>query len=132
MSHWTDIQIEIRDLGALNDACREMQLELVRAAVGQKVQARGYAGATIECDALVRLKGPYDVALIRQPDGQYKAQVDWWRGHAEKEIGKNAGRLSQLYGTHKVTRDMRAKGYNVARNVDSKGVIRLSITGARL
>ena len=73
----------------------------------------------------MRLKGPYDVALNRQPDGTYGLTTDWWDGHVEKEVGKSFGRLLQLYGVHKATAEARKKGYSVLRNPQSNGSIKL-------
>ena len=45
------------------------------------------------------LKGPYDIALNKQPDGSYGLTTDWWDGHVEKEVGKDYGvALSNLPG----------------------------------
>ena len=79
MSHFTEIQSQIRDLEALNDACRELGLELAWTGT-----ARGYAEQTRTGDAIIKLKGPYDIALNRQPDGTYALTTDWWNGHVEK------------------------------------------------
>ena len=80
---------------------------------------------TTKGEFVVRLKGPYDVALNRQPDGTYGLTTDWWDGHVEKEVGKSFGRLLQLYGVHKATAEARKKGYSVLRNPQSNGSIKL-------
>lgn len=130
MSHWVNIEVQIKDLLALADACAEMRLSFERAQQGQKVKARGYYG-TADCDAVIRLKGPYDVALNRDASGNYVPQVDYYGG-AAKEIGQNGCTLVKLYGAHKVMREMRAKGYAVTRTNNSAGQVLLSIKGGRL
>ena len=124
MSHFTEIQSQIRDLEALNDACRELGLELA-----YKTEARGYAEQTRTGDAIIKLKGPYDIALNRQPDGTYALTTDWWNGHVEKEVGANYSRLFQLYGVHKAQREARRKGYLTTRKTLPNGAIKLTIGG---
>jgi hypothetical protein len=79
VSHFTSIQTQIKDLAALADACKELKVELL-----QGGEARGYAGNTRSGEAVVKLKGPYDIALNKQPDGNYELATDWWGGHVEK------------------------------------------------
>ena len=124
MSHFTSIQTQIRDLDSLADACKELGVELIRGG-----EARGYAGQTRKGDAVVRLKGPYDIALNRQEDGNYALTTDWWNGHVEKEVGVGFGKLLQLYGVHKATREARKKGYLASRKTLPNGAIKLTIGG---
>ena len=126
MSHFTSIQTQIKDLDALADACKELGVELV-----QGVVARGYATNTRTGDAVIRLKGPYDVALNRQADGSYSLTTDWWGGHVEKEVGANFAKLIQLYGVHKATREAKKKGYLASRKTLPNGAIKLTIGGVR-
>ena len=124
MSHFTTIQTEIKDIEALRDACRELGLELL-----QNAEARGYGSARQRGEFVVRLKGPYDVALHRQTDGSYGLSTDWWDGHVEKEVGSNFGRLLQLYAVHKTAREARKRGLNVQRTQRTDGSIKLTIGG---
>ena len=91
-------------------ACGEMGIQGPR-----KHQARGYSTNTTQGDYVLRLKGPYDVALNKQPDGSYGLTTDWWDGHVEKEVGTNYGRLLQLYAVHKATSEARRRGHTVQR-----------------
>ena len=126
MSHFTSIQTQIRDLAALADDCKELGVELVEGG-----EARGFAGQTRMGEAVVKLKGPYDIALNRQPDGNYELATDWWNGHVEKEVGKGYARLIQLYGVHKAVREARKKGYLATRKTLPNGAIKLTIGGVR-
>jgi hypothetical protein len=126
LSHFTTIQTQIRDLDALRDACAEMGLQLVANA-----DARGYAGNSTHGEHVIRLNGPYDIALNRQPDGAYGLATDWWASHVEKEVGPNFGKLLQLYGVHKASREARKKGLTVRRQPLSNGSVRLVIGGVR-
>jgi len=105
MSHFVTIKTQIKDIAALQDACAELGLPVL-----DNADARGFAGATHKGDHVIRLSGPFDIAVNRQPDGGYHLSCDWWDGHVEKEVGKNHGRLLQLYAAHKTTRERGAMG----------------------
>ncbi len=126
MSHFTTINTRIRDLDALADACRELGVEL-----RGRGTARGYGSSTREGDAVIRLKGPYDIALKRMDEGTYELATDWWGGHVAREAGEKYGRLLQLYGVCKATREARRRGYGVVRRNLADGRIRLEIGGVR-
>ena len=124
MSHFTTIQTQIRDIEALRAACTELGLS-----VCDNTQARGYSGNHIQGEFVIRLNGPYDIALSRQADGAYGLTADWWNGHVEREVGAGFGRLIQLYGVHKAIREARRKGYSVRRQPLKDGSIKLCIEG---
>jgi len=124
MSHFTTIQTQIKDIDALQDACKELSLQLL-----QNAEARGYGSSLKRGEFIIRLKGPYDVALNRQSDGAYGLSTDWWDGHVEKEVGTNYGRLLQLYAAHKTTREARKRGLCVHRTARTDGSIKLTIGG---
>ena len=126
MSHFTTIQTQIRDIEALRDACAEMKLEVL-----QNTEARGYGNTRRHGQFVIRLKGPYDIALDRQNDGTYGLSTDWWEGHVEKEVGGNYGRLLQLYAAHKTAREARKRGLSVQRTLRTDGSIKLTIGGMK-
>jgi hypothetical protein len=106
MSHFTTIQTKIRDLDALRDACVELGVRLVPDST-----ARGYAGVVRPAPHVIKLRGPYDIAVNPAPenDGTYGMTTDWWDGHVAKEVGPNYGLLLQAYGaTRRSARPVRA------------------------
>jgi hypothetical protein len=127
MSHFTTIQTQIRDVDALEAACAELGVELLR-----DTEARGFANSTRHGELVVRLKGPYDVAASRAEgspaNAPYELATDWWNGHVEKEVGPNYGRLLQLYGVHKTMREAAKKRLRVTRHQENDGSIRLSLS----
>ena len=125
MSHFTTIKTQIKDIDALSSACREMGLTLL-----QNTEARGYYENKIKGDYVIQLKGPYDIALNRQPDRSYGLTADLWQGHVEKEVGQNYGKLLQLYGVHKAIVEARKKGHLVRRSQHQDGSIKLTIAVA--
>lgn len=124
MSHFTTIHTEIKDLEALREACRELALP-----IEDQAEARGYAQAKLKGDHVIRLKGPYDIAVNREGNHNYTLTTDWWQGHVEKEVGANFGRLVQLYAVHKASREARKRGHRVTRRRETNGAIRLVIQG---
>ena len=124
MSHFTAIKTQIKDIDSLRSAVQEMGLSLL-----QKTTARGYYKNNIKGDHVIRLKGPYDVAVNKQPDGTFGLTTDWWEGHVEKEVGQNFGRLLQLYAVHKDTAEARKRGHSVKRKAGQNGAIKLVIGG---
>ena len=124
MSHFTTIITQIKDLDALRSALTEMNLPLF-----PNAKARGYSTTSITGDFVVRLNGPYDIAVNKQHDGTYGLTTDWWAGHVEKEVGPHYGRLLQLYGVHKASREAQRKGYAVRRQAMPNGSIKLCIMG---
>ena len=122
MSHFTTIHTQIKDIDALRQAVQEMELCLL-----SNAQARGFVGGTTKGEFVISLKGPYDIALNKQPDGSYGLTTDLWDGHVEKEVGKDFGRLLQLYGVHKTMLEAKRRGYSVIRKAQQDGAIKLTL-----
>lgn len=129
MSHFTTIQTQIRDLDALQDACTEMNLELQ-----PRANCRGYGGLVRKAPHVIKLKGPYDIAVepSEGKDGSYGLTTDWWDGHVAKEVGPGYGRLLQYYGVNKTKREARSRGLRTTHKVEADGSILLTLEGASL
>ena len=129
MSHFTTIQTQIRDLAALADACVELGVKLVANTI-----CRGYAGVTRQAPHVIKLKGPYDIAVDPSPenDGSFGLTTDWWDGHVAKEVGAGYGRLLQAYGVHKTLREARSRGLRTTRRIEADGSILLTLEGGSL
>jgi len=124
MSHFTTIKTQIKDIKALRSACEELGLTLV-----PNAKARGYLDNKIKGDYVIKLKGPYDIALNQQPDGSFGFTADLWDDCVENETGKDYGKLIQLYGVHKTLLEARKKGHLVKRSQQKDGSIKLVIAG---
>ena len=129
MSHFTTIQTQIRDLTALDDACQELGVLLL-----PETTCRGYASITRKAPHVIRLKGPYDIAVDPSPEtnGSYGLTTDWWDGHVAREVGEGYGRLLQSYGVHKTMREARLRGLRSTRKVEADGSILLTLEGGSL
>ena len=126
MSHFTTIQTQIRDISALRAACDELGVQVLT-----KTNARGYGSKRTKGDLVIRLNGPYDIAVNQQPDGSFGLTTDWWGGHVEHEVGKGYGKLLQLYGVCKAQAEARRKGYTTRRQSLKDGSIKITIGGVR-
>ncbi len=124
MSHFTEIKTQIKDIEALRLTCRELGLSLV-----PNTLARGYYQNQVHGDYVIKLAGPYDIALKKQADGTYGLTADLWNGHVENEVGKGYGKLLQLYGVHKTQIEARKKGLTVLRRQQQNGNIKLVLMG---
>ena len=125
MSHFTEIETQIKDIEALRSACQELGLSLL-----QNAEARGYYENKTKGDFVIKLNGPYDIAINKQADGTYGLTADLWNGHVENEVGQGYGKLLQLYGVHKTTLEARKKGLSVLRRQKQDGSIKLILMGA--
>ena len=129
MSQFTTIQTQIRDLEALVCACVELGLKFVPDST-----CRGYAGTVRAAPHVIKLKGPYDIAVdpSAEKDGSYGLTTDWWDGHVAKEVGAGFGRLIQSYGVHKTIREAALRGLRTTRRTEADGTILLTLEGGSL
>ena len=129
MSHFATIQTQIKDLDALHDACTELDLKLVPDST-----CRGYGGVVREAPYVIKLRGPYDIAVnpAMEKDGTYNLTTDWWDGHVAREVGTSYGRLLQSYGVHKTTREAGLRGLRTTRRTEADGSILLTLEGGLL
>ena len=125
MSHFTDISIEIRDIEALRKACADLGLSVL-----EHTTARGYGENLIRGEYVIRLQGPYDIAVNRAGDGHWTLAADLWRGHVEREVGRNFGRLKQAYGVQRTLKEARRLGLKARRSVLQDGTVRLALCRA--
>jgi hypothetical protein len=125
MSHFTTIKTQIKDIEALRSACKELSLKLL-----QKADARGYREAVRHGDFVIKLNGPYDIAVNQQQDGTFGLTTDWYNEHVEKEVGKEYSKLLQLYAVHKASIEARKKGFSILRRPQNNGAIKLILMEA--
>jgi hypothetical protein len=129
MSHFTTIQTQIRDIPSLVDACVDLNLRLVPSSY-----CRGYAGVSRQAPYVIKLNGPYDIAVDPSPenDGSHSLTADWWDGHVAKEVGPGFGRLLQSYGVHRTIRAAHSRGLRTTRKQEADGSILLTLEGGSL
>ncbi|MEK5071703.1 DUF1257 domain-containing protein [Sporosarcina sp. FSL K6-1508] len=123
MSHFTSIKTSIKDIESLKVAAQSLGLIVV-----ENQKARGYMGQKIKGDYVIKLKGPYDIALIKQASGTYEIVTDWWNGHVAKEVGPNGGQLLQNYGVVCAMKIAKERGLEVQHEKLKDGSIRIVAT----
>jgi hypothetical protein len=142
MSHISLIALKVRDLEALDAACRRLgELELVRGQktyrwygrmVGDYPLPEGMTPADLgRCDHAIRLKdkpNAYEIGLVRRSD-HYALLWDFWNGGygLEAKVGANCARLKQAYAVELTRKQARSRGYSLTEAAQVDGAIRLTM-----
>lgn len=150
MSHFTTIDIQIRDIGALRKACVEMGVPLEENSVargyqfvsesaaqsharmtGYDITTDGNGNVQIRGNYVIRLPGQFDIALQSDGHGGFNVLADKsgrCRAEIFRSVGADFGRLKQLYGVHKAISEASKAGLRAMRSIQSDGSIRLTLT----
>ena len=144
MSHVAAVDLEVKDLEALDAACERLgTVELARDVhqykwwgthVGDYPIPAGFTKAELgRCDHVIRLKGnrsAYEVGVV-QKDGRYQLLWDFYGQHGaalQKAIGKDGALLKCAYGTEAAKRAARRQGFRVVREqVLANGKVKLTV-----
>jgi hypothetical protein len=117
MSHISKIELEVRDLGILGQACARLGLQLIR---GQKT-FRWY-GKDAQCDQAIKIPGAnYEIGVLYR-NGLYELNCDFYDSNIEKVIGRKGGLLKQAYAVEKTKIEARKKGYSVLERQTENGI----------
>jgi hypothetical protein len=117
MSHISKIELEVRDLGILGQACKRLGLGLIRG----KRQFRWY-GNDAPCDHAIRVPGAdYEIGVITK-NGRYELSCDFYDRALETVIGRQGGLLRQAYAVEKTKTEARKKGYSVRERKTDTGI----------
>jgi hypothetical protein len=117
MSHISKIELEVRDLGILSQACERMGLGLIRG----KRSFRWY-GKDAPCDHAIKVPGAdYEIGVINK-DGLYELTCDFYDRTIEKVIGRHGGLLRQAYAVEKTKTEARKKGYSLLERQTDNGI----------
>ena len=117
MSHISKIELEVRDIQILGNACKRLGLELLK---GQKTFK--WYGKEAECDHAIRVPGAdYEIGVTNK-NGLYELQCDYYDRNIEKVIGKKGGLLKQAYAVEKAKIEARKKGYSVLERKTENGI----------
>jgi len=121
MSHISKIELEVKDLTILSQACAQMGLCLIR----DQKSYRWY-GEKAQCDHAICVPGAdYEVGVVRA-DGHYELKCDFYDRQLAEAIGKKGGLLKQAYAVAKTKIEARRKGCSVLERRTETG-IRLSV-----
>lgn len=128
MSHFTKVATKINDLVALKRALDQLGWKYQHDPAG--VTVRGYQGQTMKAEISIDM-GKYDVGVVKQEDGTYSLESDWWgiettRGLKEEDIAKE---LNAKYAYQRVVQAVEEQGYSIDQNsVAADGTIKLNVS----
>ena len=118
MSHISKIELEVRDLRTLRQACTRLGLTLV---VGKKT-FKWYGQEDGLCDHVIRVPGAnYEIGVIKTGN-TYELRCDYWDSGIGRAIGQNGGLLKQAYAIERTKTEARRKGYSVIENKTDSGI----------
>ena len=86
MSHISKIELEVKDLGVLGQACNRLGIKLVRG----KTRFKWY-GKDAPCDHVIEVPGAeYEIGVVKHNNG-YGLNCDFYDPSIEKIVGPQAG-----------------------------------------
>jgi len=136
MSHITTINVEIRDLEAVKEICKELGLEFREGqrsyrwygvSVGDYPIPTGFTKSDLgRCDHAIGIKGnskSYEIGLVKRGDA-YIPLFDFWQGGfgLEERIGPGAKKFTEAYTRAVSVKTARtfakSKGFSYTEKVD--------------
>lgn len=138
MSHIAKIELEIRDLDSLKQACKRLGFHFMEnqkhyvwygkwvgnQPIPEEISEKDLGKCThaIHVPAAV-----FEIGIVKKDNSYLLLWDSWIGGGLEKAIGKDAGVLKQAYALESVKREARRKGYRLTEKRMRKGV-RLSLS----
>ena len=117
MSHISKIELEVKDLGTLGQACSRLGLELLK-----NMKTFKWYGQEAPCDHCIRVPGAsYEIGILSK-GGSYELNCDFYDKNLEKVIGQKGGLLKQAYAAEKTRIEARKKGYSVIERQTETGI----------
>ena len=138
MSHISKIELEIRDLEALKEACKCLGFNFMTNQkyyiwygkwVGNQPLPEGISEEDLgKCDHAIQIPAAvFEIGVVRRGNGYILLWDSWIGGGLQKHIGKDAEILKQTYAVESVKREARKKGYRLTEKKMKHG-IRLSLS----
>ena len=133
MSHISKIEIEIRDLEALKQACNRLGFHFMEnqkhylwygKIVGNNPLPEGFTEEDFgKCTHAIHVPtAAFEIGVVKK-DNAYQLMWDSWIGGGlQKAIGKDAGILKQTYALESVKREARRKGYRFIEKKMKHGI----------
>ncbi len=115
MSHFTTVETKIKDLVALKEALKDLNINFTEATEELKVQVKGYQGQTTEAIMSIHISKSYDIGVKLDDKGNVQFVSDWWgvettRGWSEEEFLQ---KVTRKYSYHKVKKEIEDRGYTL-------------------
>ena len=132
ISHIAIIQLEIKSLDALIQACTRLGFQFVKNQKTYTWYGRYMGdttlpqGITVEelgkCDHAIKVPGcTYEIGIVKR-NNRHILLWDSWESQLRLAIGQNAGIIKQAYTTEVVRHDAKMKGYRVVEKKTEKGI----------
>lgn len=116
MSHTVDMSIDLRDVSALEKACKRLSIKFDKEEKNVKLYSSTEKGMA------VHLKD-WSYPVVVQKDGKIK--MDNYNGHWGKQ--ERLTELQAFYGVEKAKIEAARKGYQTTESVDKHGNPKLTI-----
>ena len=117
MSHISKIELEVKDLSALKQACRTLNLEFC----AKQEQFQWY-GQSSQCQHAIKVPGArYEIGVVKA-NNAWELNCDYYDAAIEKAIGHQGGWLKQAYAVAKTRIEARKKTYTVVERKTSTGI----------
>lgn len=129
MSHIVSVSVVVKDLAAVEAACRELGLTFMRNQTTQK-----YYGGTSKCLHAIRVPGTdWEIGLIAAKTGSgFELAYDNYGTKGQtiaQRLGNGLEKLKQAYAVNVASLAARAKGWMTQRVTLPNGSVKLVLTG---
>ena len=118
MSHISKIEVQINDLEALKQACKNLGLEFRE----NQTHFRWYLGYG-NCTHVIRVPGAtYEVGIVQKGETYELLWDDFYSGGLVQKLGNNACHLKKEYSLERVKNEAKKKRYNVTEQQMQNGI----------
>jgi len=138
LSHVSKIELEIRDLDSLKQACKRLGFHFMEnqkhyvwygKMVGSNLLPDGISEEDLgKCTHAINIPAAvFEIGIVKKNNSYLLLWDSWSGGGLQKAIGNDAGMLKQAYALESVKKESRRKGYRLTEKRMKKG-IRLSLS----
>ena len=138
MSHISRIELEIKDLQSLKEACKRLGFEFCDNQQSYQWYGRWVGDSPLpegitedqlgRCDHAIKVPGAqYEVGVVRKGQSYILLYDEWIKGGLKAKLGVNAGLLKQAYTIETLRKEARQKNYRF-HETKMKKQIRVTLT----
>ena len=133
MSHISKMELEIKSLADLKQACQRLGFTFVDNQETYKWYGRWVGDAPLpegitteelgKCTHAIQISGcSYEIGVVKRGSKYTLLWDSWSAGGLEQKIGKNAGILKRAYSVERIKREAMLKRYRFTEQKVEKGV----------
>lgn len=138
MSHISRIELDIKDLQSLKEACKRLGFEFCQNQQSYQWYGRWVGDSPLpegitedqlgKCDHAIKVPGAqYEVGVVRNGHSFILLYDEWVKGGLKTKLGVNAGLLKQAYTIETLRKEARQKNYRF-HETKMKKQIRVTLT----